>query len=100
MTSARMNLMPCFRLTPGRGIANNIVKSTGAIKEPLQLTICDTHSARAVTIASLNILLAATGCISIGVAQQSIEADIESSKRIYESVITGVDNHGSLGPHS
>ena len=91
--------MPCFRLKPGKGIASNIVKSTGAMKEPLQLTICDTHSATAVTIVSLNILLAATGCISVGITQQSIKADIESSERVHEPVITGVDDHRSLGPN-
>ena len=64
--------------------------------DKLQFIVWEIHNENAVTPTSLNILRAATGCISIGVTQQGVQADVEPSKCIHNSIVTGVDNHGGL----
>ena len=96
MTSARTNTSPCLRLTPGNGIASSMDNNTGVMKDTLQLTVWDTHKANAVTNTSLNILRAATGCISIGIAQIGIQPNVKSSQCIHNGVITRVNDHRGL----
>ena len=72
MTRARTNIKHCLSRRPGSGSASSMDKRTGVIYDTLQFTICDNNNANAVTNASLNILRAATGCISIGIAQVRI----------------------------
>lgn len=87
----------CFRLGAGNGSASRTDNRTGVMKETPQLKTCDNHRPNAVINTSLNILLAAFGCMSVGVTQQGIEPNIQPAQHIHQPMITGIDDDGGLG---